>query len=127
MDTNKKFHVPDEVTSHFKNVIEKGKEAELIWQKLFDSYAGKYPELAEQFDDAVNGRLPFELDEVLPKFKAGESIATRSASGKVLAAVMPKLPMMMGGSADLTPSNNTRWSDAKDFQKDERHGRVCGG
>ena len=123
-DPNVKFHVPDEVTSHFKSVIEKGKEAEVLWQKLFDSYAGKYPELAEQFDDAVNGRLPLKLDEVMPKFKAGESIATRSASGKVLAAVMPKLPMMMGGSADLTPSNNTGWPDAKDFQRETPDGRY---
>ncbi len=72
----------------------------------------------------MNGRLPIELDEVLPKFKAGESIATRSASGKVLAAVMPKLPMMMGGSADLTPSNNTSWPDAKDFQRETPDGRY---
>ena len=123
-DPNKKFHVPDEVTSHFEKVIEKGKEAELIWKKLFDSYAGKYPELAEQFDDAINGRLPVELDKIMPKFKAGESMATRKASGMTLAAVMPKLPMMMGGSADLTPSNNTSWPGAKDFQRETRDGRY---
>jgi len=123
-DPDKKFHVPAGVTAHFKKVIEKGKEAEAIWNKMFDSYANKYPDLAEQFKDAVAGKLPVDLDEILPKFKAGESMATRKASGMTLAAVMPKLPMMMGGSADLTPSNNTNWPDVKDFQKDAPDGRY---
>jgi transketolase len=123
-DPNKKFYVPAEVTAHFKKVIEKGMETEAIWNKLFDSYANKYPELAEQFKDSAAGKLPVDLDEILPKFKAGESVATRKASGNVLAAVMPNLPMMMGGSADLTPSNNTNWPGAKDFQKDARDGRY---
>jgi len=102
-DPEKKFHVPDEVTSHFKKVIEKGKEAELIWKKMFESYSVKYPELAKEFKSAASGKLPVDIDKILPVFKAGESIATRSASGKVLAAIMPEMPMMMGGSADLTP------------------------
>ena len=123
-DTNKKFYVPAEVTTRFKEVLEKGMEAEAIWNKLFDSYAGRYPELAGQFKDAAAGKLPVNLDEILPKFKAGESMATRKASGNFLAAVMPNLPMMMGGSADLTPSNNTNWPGAKDFQKDSRDGRY---
>ncbi len=123
-DPGKKFHVPAEVKAHMSKVLDKGKEAEAIWNKMFDSYADKYPELAEQFQDAAAGKLPVNLDEVMPKFKAGESMATRKASGMTLAAVMPKLPMMMGGSADLTPSNNTSWPDAKDFQKDAPDGRY---
>jgi len=123
-DPNKKFYVPAEVTAHFKKVIEKGMEAETIWNKMFDSYANKYPELAEQFKEAAAGKPSVDLDEILPKFKAGESMATRKASGMTLAAVMPNLPMLMGGSADLTPSNNTSWPGAKDFQKDARDGRY---
>lgn len=123
-DPNMKFHIPAEVKPHFKKVIEKGKEAEALWNKMFESYAGKYPDLAKEFTSAAAGKLTVNLDEILPTFKAGESIATRSASGKVLAAVMPKLPMMMGGSADLTPSNNTIWKDAKDFQRESRDGRY---
>lgn len=123
-DPDKKFHVPQEVTAHMAKVIEKGKEAETIWNKMFDSYANKYPELAEEFKNAAAGKLPVNLDEIMPKFKAGESMATRKASGMTLAAVMPNLPMIMGGSADLTPSNNTIWPDAKDFQKDSRDGRY---
>jgi transketolase len=123
-DPNRKFHVPEQVSAHFKKAIEKGQEAEALWNKMFDDYAEYHPELAGQFKDAAAGKLPVRLDEILPKFKPGESIATRKASGKVLAAVMPKVPMLMGGSADLTPSNNTNWPDAKDFQKDVRDGRY---
>jgi len=60
----------------------------------------------------------------MPNFEAGSSIATRKASGKVLDALMPKLPLIMGGSADLTPSNLTLFAGGKDFQKDARGGRY---
>jgi transketolase len=123
-DPDKKFYVPEEVRLHMKKAVDKGAADEAIWKKMFDSYAKQYPELAKQFKNAASGKLPVELDEILPKFKADESMATRKASGNVLAAVMPKLPMIMGGSADLTPSNNTSWPDAKDFQKDAPDGRY---
>jgi transketolase len=123
-DPNKKFFIPDEVTSRFQKIVEKGKKTEAAWNKLFANYSKKYPELAEEFTSAAAGKLPVNLDEIIPVFKAGESIATRSASGKVLAAIMPKIPMMMGGSADLTPSNNTSWPGAKDFQKSSPDGRY---
>jgi transketolase len=80
--------------------------------------------LAKAFADATAGNLPVNLDDVLPKFEADQSIATRKASGKVLDALMPHLPLVMGGSADLTPSNNTRFADAVDFQKDAPGGRY---
>jgi transketolase len=123
-DPEKSFHVPEEVQARMRKVIDKGREAESAWDKLFADYAKKYPKLAGQFRDAAAGKLPVELDEILPKFEPGSSVATRKASGKVLDALMPKLLLIMGGSADLTPSNNTRWSDAKDFQKDARDGRY---
>ncbi|MFH1719380.1 MAG: transketolase [Planctomycetota bacterium] len=123
-DPEKSFHVPDEVRAHMEKVHNKGKRTEAAWNKLFANYAQKYPELATQLHDAAEGKLPFAIDGVLPKFEAGSSVATRKASGKVLDALMPKLPLVLGGSADLTPSNNTRWSGAKDFQKDVLDGRY---
>ncbi len=123
-DPAKSFYVPDEVSKCMAEVAAKGKEAEGAWKKLFADYANAHPELAREFEDAGAGKLPVELDEILPEFEAGSSVATRKASGKVLDAVMPKLPLVMGGSADLTPSNNTRWGEAKDFQKDSRDGRY---
>ncbi len=123
-DPEKSFHVPDEVSAHMQEVVARGKKAEAAWNKTFADYAKKYPEPAGQFKGAAAGKLGVNLDDILPKFKADESMATRKASGKVLGAVMPKLPLIMGGSADLTPSNLTQFADAKDFQKNARDGRY---
>ncbi len=123
-DPQKSFYVPDEVLTHMRKAVDKGKEQEATWNKMFDKYAKKYPEPAQQFLDAAAGKLPVNLDEFLPNFEVGSSVATRKASGKTLDALMPKLPLVLGGSADLTPSNNTRFAGAKAFQKDARDGRY---
>jgi len=123
-DQEKSFHIPKEVSAHMRQAIEKGAKAEKAWNKMFADYAKKYPELAGQFRDAAEGKLPVKLDEILPKFDTSKPLATRQASGKVLDAVMPRLPLVLGGSADLTPSNNTRFAEAKNFQKDARDGRY---
>jgi transketolase len=123
-DSQKSFVVPEDVLAHMRKAVEKGAVAEVLWNKMFDEYAKRYPELAQQFRDGAAGKLNINLDELLPKFDAGSPIATRQASGKVLDAVMPKLPLILGGSADLTPSNNTKFTDAKDFQKDAQDGRY---
>jgi transketolase len=123
-DPEKSFHVPDEVRARMDEFRTRGRKAEAAWNRLFADYAQKYPELAMQLHDAAEGKLPLELDSILPTFEPGGSVATRKASGKILDALMPKLPLVLGGSADLTPSNNTRWSGVKDFQKDVRDGRY---
>jgi transketolase len=123
-DPEKTFYVPQEVLSYMRKAVEKGEVAEVLWNKMFDEYTKEHPELGGQFSDTAAGKLPVNLDEILPKFEAGSSIATRAASGKTLDALMPKLPLVLGGSADLTPSNNTRFAGAKDFQKNARDGRY---
>jgi len=123
-DPEKSFVVPDEVLAHMRKAVNKGKKAERKWSKMFEKYAEVYPELAQQFCDAADDKLSVNLDELLPKFEAGSSIATRKASGAVLDAVMPQLPLILGGSADLTPSNLTKFNGAEDFQKDKRDGRY---
>ena len=123
-DPEKSFHVPDEVHAHMEKIRRRGKREEAKWNKLLVKYFETHPELAVEFKDAVEGKLPVNFNEVLPAFEPGSSVATRKASGKVLAELMPKLPLIMGGSADLTPSNNTQWPDAKDFQKDTWDGRY---
>jgi len=121
-DPEKTFHVSQEVLTHMRKALTRGEQAETAWNKMFDEYAGQFPDLARQFRDAAAGRLPVKLDRILPHFEADSSLATRKASGKVLDALMPKLPLMLAGSADLTPSNNTRFAGAQDFQKDRPHG-----
>jgi transketolase len=123
-DAEKTFHVPQEVLEEMRKVVDTGKQAEAAWKKLFDKYAEAHPDLAAQFNNAAEGRLPIKLDDVLPQFKPGSSVATRKASGKVLDAVMPRLPLILAGSADLTPSNNTKFAGAADFQKNARGGRY---
>jgi transketolase len=123
-DPEKSFHIPPEVQAHMQEAGKKGKKVEAAWNKLFARYAQAYPDLAKQLQDAAEGKLPVALDEILPKFPPDKPLATRQASGKVLDALMPKLPLILGGSADLTPSNNTRWSGTKDFQKNARDGRY---
>jgi transketolase len=123
-DPENTFHVPQEVLTHMRKAADRGGQAETAWNKMFDEYARQFPDLARQFQDAAAGRLPVKLDRILPDFEVGSSVATRKASGKVLDALMPKLPLVLAGSADLTPSNNTRFAGAQDFQKDRRQGRY---
>jgi transketolase len=128
-DPEKTFSVPDGVLEHTRKAVEKGKRAEASWQRLFKKYAQAHPQLAEQFQNGLEGKITVDIDQLLPKFdpfKEGKpnAVSTRSASGKTLDALMPQVPCVMGGSADLTPSNNTRWKDVKDFQKDARDGRY---
>jgi transketolase len=123
-DPDQHFYVPPKVLDHMRKALEQGAEAENEWNDLFRRYAEQYPDLAKQFTNAAEGHLPVRIDDLLPKFEAGKSIATREASGKVLDALMPKLPLILGGSADLTPSNNTRFAGAADFQKEARQGRY---
>jgi transketolase len=123
-DPDTSFHVPDDVKTHMGDCVTQGKAIEAQWDAMFAEYTAKYPDLAKQITEAQAGRLPVNLDDVLPTFEAGSSLATRSASGKVLEAVMPHMPLIMGGSADLTPSNNTWFGGAKDFQKGSYDGRY---
>jgi len=123
-DPDKTFHVPDEVLAHMRKAVDNGKSLEQADCNKFNEYAAAYPELAREIKDAQAGRLPVNLDEILPKFEPHTAIATRKASGATLDAIMPKLPLVLGGSADLTPSNNTRFKGVEDFQKNCRTGRY---
>jgi transketolase len=122
-DADEKFVVTDDVKETMCQ-CEKGAKANSDWDAMFADYAKAYPEKAKELTDAMSGKLPIDIDAELPKFEAGTAIATRSASGKTIQALMPKLPMVMGGSADLTPSNNTNFKEATDFQKDNPLGRY---
>jgi len=123
-DPDKTFVVPEEVAAHMGKAREKGARLQKEYEELFEKYAKVYPQEAKEITDALAGRLPIDIDPLLPKFEAGTSVATRQASGKTLDALMPHLPLVIGGSADLTPSNNTRFKGVTDFQKNNRTGRY---
>ena len=121
---DKDFYVPDEVLENCRNAISLGQELEQDWQEGFDAYKNLYPDYAGQFVDAVSGFLTQGWDSKIPVFKPEDGpVATRSASGKVLNAIADRLPTLMGGSADLAPSNNTYIKNATDFQKGAWEGR----
>jgi len=123
-DAAKTFYIPEQVAAHMREARTRGAKAENAWNRKFKKYATLYPDLAKQFTDAADGRLNINLDEILPHFEPGTSIATRKASQKVLDSLMPRLPLVLAGSADLTPSNNTRFEGAHDFQKNNPAGRY---
>ena len=113
---NRSFYVPAEVKKHMREAIGEGKKLESAWSALFKKYKRKYPDLAEQWGTVSNGNLPKGWDKGLPKFKPSDGkVASRSASGKFLNAVAEKLPHLIGGSADLAPSNNTEVKGAPFF------------
>ena len=118
------FGVSDPVRAHFRRCVERGAKAEAAWQAKFTALAQKHPELAEGFRQAIDGTLPPGWDSDLPAFADGKPIATRAAFGQVLNAVTARLPTLIGGSADLTPSNNTAIKGASDFQKGAWDGRY---
>jgi len=122
--TDKSFHVPKEVLNICRECVERGKTAQSNWQKTFDAYETAHPDLAEQWTQAIKGNLPTRWDSDLPEFKPGDGqIATRAASGKVLNAIAEKMPLLLGGSADLAPSNKTVIDSSFDFQKNSYNGR----
>ncbi|MBI9016833.1 MAG: transketolase [Phycisphaerae bacterium] len=123
-DPEKSFYVPEEVYQLTRQARDKGQDAMCKWMDLFDAYAKEYPQLADEIDSMTAGRLPKDIDEMMPKYKVGDSVATRKVSGAVINAVMPKLSFYMGGSADLTPSNCTHFDGVEDFQKDNYAGRY---
>ncbi|MDA8083553.1 MAG: transketolase [Nitrospiraceae bacterium] len=105
---DRKFCIPKTVSSHMRKAVVKGRDQEKKWQALYKQYAKKHPDLAGLWDDLSEGKLPKRWEKSLPVFSPADgSIATRSASGKVLNAIADGLPHLVGGSADLAPSNNT--------------------
>jgi transketolase len=121
---DKPFFVPQEALSVFRRSMENGRVHETKWGELFDGYRQSFPELAQRFDDSMEGLLPAGWDVELQAFsESKESIATRAASGKVLNAIAKKVPGLIGGSADLAPSNNTLIKDGGDFERNSYAGR----
>jgi len=118
------FYIPDEALARFRQAVGRGEELEKEWTALFDRYAAEYPNLAQTWKQVWSGELPAGWEEQLPSFTPGDGpVATRSVSGKVLNAIAPVLPTLMGGSADLTPSNNTELKKSPWLQTGEFGGR----
>ncbi len=119
-----RFYIPEDVLAFYRQALESGAAQEARWQEKLEAYQKAYPDLALELRRRLDGRLPSGWDADLPVFPPdAKGLATRAASGKTLNALAVKLPELMGGSADLAPSNNTRIEGSPAFQKDSPQGR----
>ncbi len=118
------FLVPDEALAHFRGALQRGAGAQDAWTVLLAHYEATHPDLAAEWQRRQAGELPEGWEEALPHFSVEDgAIATRAASGKVLAALAPVLPELVGGSADLHPSNKTYLAAYPAVSKGEFGGR----
>ncbi|QJU57889.1 transketolase [Sphingomonas sp. AP4-R1] len=122
---DKSFYVPEGVSEAFSDAIAgRGQPLRESWEEAFGRYAEAFPAEAAEFQLMRQGKLPQGWDEALPTFEAdAKGIASRDAGGKVLNAISPKLPMLLGGAADLSPSTKTDIKGAPSFEPNDYGGR----
>lgn len=119
-----RFFIPDDVLDFYRQAVDRGRKLESDWNLRRDAYARLFPDLGAELLRRLSGQLPEGWESALPSFPADpKGMATRAASGKVINALAAKLPELIGGSADLAPSNNTKIDGSPAFQKDSPAGR----
>ncbi len=120
------FQVPEEVYAHYRAIADRGVAAQEAWETLLENYTWKFPQAGQDFVRRVReGGLPEgALEGLIEGFSEGEAVATRAASGRVLARLAERIPELLGGSADLTPSNNTQAPSMADFSPENPTGRY---
>ena len=112
-DPDKTFHIDDDVLDHFRGTVEAGNKQETAWSEKLDAYKKEYPDEAALFEAAMAGELPADWADSLPVFPASEKgMATRQSSGNTIDVLEPVISTFLGGSADLTGSNNTKGKEA---------------
>jgi len=121
---DKQFFVPDEALQHFRAAVEHGSQQEADWKQLVKQYGEQHAELGNLWSTVMSGELPADWETHLPSFDDAKPVATRVASGQVINALAPHLPMLIGGSADLGVSNNTDIKDGGDFEAGSYEGRI---
>ncbi len=118
------FLIPDEVLKVFRQAVDEGQRAHRAWQALFDRYAETRADAAAQLERLWSGEVPDGWQSAVPTFAPEDGpMATRKASGAVLNAIADSLPTLMGGSADLAPSNKTMLKGYDGFQDETPGGR----
>ena len=120
---DKSFFVPDEISDLRAKTQEKGESLENKWNELWENYKNKNQEAAKELENSIKGEISKEALDI-PQFGSEKAIATRSASGTVLNHIAKYIPQLMGGSADLTPSNNTLPAGEESFSPENPKGRY---
>ncbi|HEX4899097.1 MAG TPA: transketolase, partial [Pyrinomonadaceae bacterium] len=121
---DQQFYIPDEALAHFRQSVAQGEKQESEWNELVSRYQAKHPELSKLWRTTMSGELPQDWEQHLPTFADSKAMATRAASGEVINALAPHLPVLIGGSADLGPSNNTDIKGGGDFEAGTFAGRT---
>ena len=123
--TEEAFHVPEDALTHWRKVKDRGAAFHEGWRRQLIAYAKAHPDLAKEFGRRMQGDLPAGWESAIPTFtKDNGSVASRAASGAVLGALVEKVPELIGGSADLTPSNNTQPKSFAPFAPNDHTGRY---
>ncbi|NLF51694.1 MAG: transketolase [Leptolinea sp.] len=118
------FFIPEDVAREFKKCVSRGKKMEAEWNQRFEQYKIQFPAEAAELTRRISGELPEGWKKSLPVFDAdAKGMGSRVASGKVINALAGTLPELIGGSADLAPSNNTWITGSPAFQVDHREGK----
>ena len=121
---DKQFYIPDEALAHFREAVDRGARSEADWNSLVQKYVETNADDGKSWQTTMSGDLPEGWEDHLPKFEDAKSIATRVASGEVINALAPVLPMLIGGSADLGVSNNTDIKESGSFEAGTYEGRI---
>ena len=121
---DKQFYVPEEALTHFRKAVERGLAEEADWRSRVKEYKQQHEEDGQLLSLVLSGELPANWENALPTFADAKPIATRVASGEVINALAPVLPMLIGGSADLGVSNNTDIKNSKSFEAGSYDGRI---
>ena len=123
-DPDKDFYVPDEALAHFRECCAKGAELESEWNERFAAYRQANPDQAALFEAIQTGEMPDGFDQDVPRFDADpKGMATRKASGEAIQWAAKRVPHLVGGSADLSSSNNTDIEDGGDVSRSDYSGR----
>ncbi len=123
-DPDQHFYVPEEARQRFGESIARGRVWQQEWERRFARWAGEFPALAAEWQMALAGRLPPGWQDALPSWTAqDQELATREAGARVINALAPVIPELVGGSGDLAPSTNTLIKDAGYFDAEHPAGR----
>ena len=123
-DSDKKFFVPDGVYDFYQEAVKSGQEKHQAWQKLFDDYKSQHGDLAEEYLNFTQEKLPSGWSDKLPTYSPDDGpVATRNAGKKAMNAIAPHLPLLVGGAADLVESTKTEVEDSGSFEPGNYGGR----
>ncbi len=121
---DKQFFIPDEALAHFRQAVDRGERLEADWRGLVERYGESHSAEGESWAATMSGELPAGWEDHLPKFEDAKPVATRVASGEVINALAPVMPMLIGGSADLGVSNNTDIKESHSYEAGTYDGRI---